>query len=104
MVHDFYLTAAHVVFMDLPVVFDREIAKTAAGGPAYRWDEGYLGFVGLLICGFSASASTEHQWEAVEHVAHQSEEVPLAEPAILAHLQRSDDQDKQNGRDDNDWS
>jgi hypothetical protein len=63
-----------------------------------------LGFVGLLICGFSASASTEHQWEAVEHVAHQSEEVPLAEPAILAHLQRSDDQDKQNGRDDNDWS
>jgi carotenoid cleavage dioxygenase-like enzyme len=48
MVHDFYLTAAHVVFMDLPVVFDREIAKTAAGGPAYRWDEGYCARLGVV--------------------------------------------------------
>jgi hypothetical protein len=48
MVHDFYLTAAHVVFMDLPVVFDREIAKSAAGGPAYRWDEGYCARLGVV--------------------------------------------------------
>ena len=46
MMHDFNLTAAHVVFMDLPVVFDPELVKS--GSMPYRWDEGYGARLGVL--------------------------------------------------------
>jgi carotenoid cleavage dioxygenase-like enzyme len=46
MLHDFNLTAGHVVFMDLPVVFDRELA--IAGTMPYRWDDGYGARLGVL--------------------------------------------------------
>jgi carotenoid cleavage dioxygenase-like enzyme len=46
MMHDFNLTAAHVVFMDLPVVFDLELAK--GGSMPYRWDDGYGARLGVL--------------------------------------------------------
>ncbi|MFJ9822834.1 carotenoid oxygenase family protein [Streptomyces sp. NPDC101160] len=45
MMHDFGLTAGHVVFMDLPVVFDP--ALLGAGMP-YRWDDAYGARLGLL--------------------------------------------------------
>ena len=45
--HDFNLTAAHVVFMDLPVVFDRVAAAAGAGMP-FRWSEGYQSRLGVL--------------------------------------------------------
>ncbi len=35
MMHDFAITERHVVFLDLPVVFDR----AAPGGPGWRWDD-----------------------------------------------------------------
>ncbi|MCW7942646.1 9-cis-epoxycarotenoid dioxygenase [Streptomyces hygroscopicus] len=47
MLHDFNLTAAHVVFMDLPVVFDVELA-IAGGTMPYRWDDGYGARLGVL--------------------------------------------------------
>jgi carotenoid cleavage dioxygenase-like enzyme len=46
MLHDFNLTAGHVVFMDLPVVFDFDLAL--AGTMPYRWDEGYGARLGVL--------------------------------------------------------
>ncbi|WP_343603130.1 carotenoid oxygenase family protein [Mycobacterium sp.] len=48
MMHDFALTAGHVVFMDLPVVFD--IGLALAGEPAmpYRWDDDYGARLGVL--------------------------------------------------------
>ena len=46
MMHDFNLTAGHVVFMDLPVVFDFGLAM--AGTMPYRWDDGYGARLGVL--------------------------------------------------------
>jgi carotenoid cleavage dioxygenase-like enzyme len=37
MMHDFHLTAGHVVFMDLPVVFDKAQALSGAPGMPYHW-------------------------------------------------------------------
>ncbi|MGW3409273.1 carotenoid oxygenase family protein [Streptomyces sp. NPDC000888] len=37
MMHDFYLTAGHVVFMDLPAVFDLARAVDPHGGMPYSW-------------------------------------------------------------------
>ncbi len=39
MIHDFNLTSTRVVFMDLPVVFDLELAM--AGTMPFRWDPSY---------------------------------------------------------------
>ncbi|MDN3351530.1 carotenoid oxygenase family protein [Actinomadura sp. DC4] len=46
MMHDFNLTAGHVVFMDLPVVFDLELARS--GTMPYRWDDEYGARLGVL--------------------------------------------------------
>ncbi|MEU8894524.1 carotenoid oxygenase family protein [Nocardia sp. NPDC048505] len=47
MQHDFNLTAAHVVFMDLPVVFDAETAIRGGGMP-FGWREDYPARLGVL--------------------------------------------------------
>jgi carotenoid cleavage dioxygenase len=46
MIHDFAITDRHVVFMDLPVVFDLELAM--AGGMPYRWSDEYGARVGVM--------------------------------------------------------
>jgi carotenoid cleavage dioxygenase len=46
MMHDFALTAGHVIFLDLPVVFDLGLAQR--GTMPYRWDDGYGARIGLL--------------------------------------------------------
>jgi carotenoid cleavage dioxygenase-like enzyme len=48
MMHDFALTASHVIFMDLPVVFDLEIAMSGIRDMPYRWDENYGARLGVL--------------------------------------------------------
>ncbi|MER5559216.1 carotenoid oxygenase family protein [Streptomyces sp. NPDC002506] len=48
MMHDFHLTASHVVFMDLPAVFDPQTAQRPGGGLPYRWDEEYGARLGVL--------------------------------------------------------
>ncbi|KUI05690.1 carotenoid oxygenase family protein [Mycobacterium sp. IS-3022] len=48
MMHDFALTASYVVFMDLPIVFDLDIAMKAASDMPYRWDDDYGARFGLL--------------------------------------------------------
>ncbi len=46
MMHDFALTAGHVVFMDLPIVFDFE--RAAQGGMPYRWSDTHGARLGVL--------------------------------------------------------
>jgi len=47
MMHDFALTAQHVVFLDLPVLFDLALAQTGADMP-YRWQPTYGARLGVL--------------------------------------------------------
>lgn len=45
--HDFALTSGHVVFMDLPVLFDLPTAMAGAGMP-FRWNDDYRARLGVL--------------------------------------------------------
>jgi carotenoid cleavage dioxygenase len=46
MMHDFSITSGHVIFMDLPVVFDLTAAQT--GGMPYKWSDSYQARLGVL--------------------------------------------------------
>jgi carotenoid cleavage dioxygenase len=46
MVHDFAITDRHVIFMDLPLVFDVEMAMT--GTMPYRWSDEYGARLGVM--------------------------------------------------------
>ena len=46
MMHDFAITTHHVIFMDLPVVFDE--GQAAAGAAPWRWDDGHRARFGVL--------------------------------------------------------
>ena len=46
MMHDFNITRNHVIFMDLPAVFDMKLAMT--GGMPIRWDENYPSRLGVM--------------------------------------------------------
>ena len=48
MMHDFAMTARHVVFMDLPIVFDLDVATSGEGEMPYHWDDGYGARLGVL--------------------------------------------------------
>lgn len=46
MVHDFNVTRNHVIFMDLPAVFDMKLAMS--GGMPIRWDDNYPARLGVM--------------------------------------------------------
>lgn len=46
MMHDFAMTAEHVIFMDLPIVFNMDVA--IEGGMPFRWDDGYGARLGVM--------------------------------------------------------
>src|ERR1700694_1661733 len=48
MMHDFGLTAEHVVFMDLPVVFNLDIATQRGADMPHRWDDSYGARLGVM--------------------------------------------------------
>ena len=48
MMHDFALTAEHVVFMDLPIVFNLDIALKGDSDIPYRWDDDYGARLGVM--------------------------------------------------------
>jgi carotenoid cleavage dioxygenase-like enzyme len=48
MMHDFALTAEHVVFMDLPIVFNIDVALKGDGDMPYRWDDNYGARLGVM--------------------------------------------------------
>lgn len=47
MMHDFAITENHVVWLDLPVVFDLDLAFQDSGMP-YRWDDAYGARIGYM--------------------------------------------------------
>lgn len=48
MMHDFAMTSSHVVFLDLPIVFNMDIALEGKGDMPYRWDDDYGARLGVL--------------------------------------------------------
>ena len=48
MMHDFAMTAEHVIFMDLPIVFNLEVAISGKGDMPFRWDDEYGARFGVL--------------------------------------------------------
>lgn len=48
MMHDFALTATYVVFMDLPIVYDLDVARRGDGDMPFRWDDDYGARLGVL--------------------------------------------------------
>ncbi|BCI55586.1 retinal pigment epithelial membrane protein [Mycolicibacterium litorale] len=48
MMHDFAMTSGHVVFMDLPIVFNMDIALSGDRDMPYRWDDQYGARLGVL--------------------------------------------------------
>jgi carotenoid cleavage dioxygenase len=48
MMHDFALTAEHVVFMDLPIVFNIDVAMKGDGDMPYRWEDDYGARLGVM--------------------------------------------------------
>jgi carotenoid cleavage dioxygenase-like enzyme len=48
MMHDFALTASHVIFMDLPVVFNLDVALRGERDMPYRWDDDYGARFGVM--------------------------------------------------------
>jgi carotenoid cleavage dioxygenase-like enzyme len=61
MMHDFAITESHVVFMDLPIVFDLE--RAMAGSMPYRWSDDYGARVGVMPRG---GTSCDVRWFEVE--------------------------------------
>jgi len=73
MMHDFAITERHVLFLDLPVVFELDIAL--AGGFPYRWSDSYPARIGVLPRGGDVAALrwfdvepcyVFHPWNAYE--------------------------------------
>jgi carotenoid cleavage dioxygenase len=61
MMHDFAITERHVIFMDLPIVFDFERAMSGSGFP-YRWSDDYGARVGVMPRG----SSNDVRWFEIE--------------------------------------
>ncbi|MEY9936644.1 carotenoid oxygenase family protein [Streptacidiphilus sp. MAP5-3] len=60
MMHDFAITENHVVWLDLPVVFDH--SRLGRGGMPYRWDDGYAARIGVM----AQHGSAPVRWFEVE--------------------------------------
>ncbi|MFJ8503607.1 carotenoid oxygenase family protein [Streptomyces avermitilis] len=61
MMHDFAITEHHIVWLDLPVVFDAALA--GRGGIPHRWDEEYGARLGVMS---RTPGSTEVTWYDVD--------------------------------------
>src|SRR5580700_2139679 len=48
MMHDFALSAEHIVLMDLPIVFRLDVARNSARDLPYRWSDDYGARLGVL--------------------------------------------------------
>jgi carotenoid cleavage dioxygenase len=48
MMHDVALTADHVIFMDLPIVFNMDVAMKGEGDMPYRWSDDYGARFGVM--------------------------------------------------------
>ncbi len=66
MIHDFAITDKHVIFMDLPIVFDLDLA--IQGTMPYRWDNDYGARVGVMprSTDEQITSGADVQWFEVE--------------------------------------
>jgi len=66
MMHDFSITENYVIFMDLPVIFDFELAMK--GGMPYRWEDDYPSRVGVMprSTATKSDGSADVQWFDVD--------------------------------------
>ncbi|TDD80176.1 dioxygenase [Actinomadura rubrisoli] len=48
MMHDFAITEHHVVWLDLPLVFDVDLAVSGEGAMPFRWDDAYGARLGVM--------------------------------------------------------
>ena len=62
MIHDFAITDRHVLFMDLPIVFNLERALSGGGFP-YQWSDDYGARLGVMPRGGSGS---DVRWLEIE--------------------------------------
>lgn len=85
MIHDFAITERNVVFMDLPVVFDLELAM--AGTMPYRWSDDYGARVGVMPRG---GTGADVRWLDVEpcYVFHPLNAYEDAHGAIVVDVVR----------------
>jgi carotenoid cleavage dioxygenase len=85
MVHDFAMTRNHVIFMDLPVAFDLEVALK--GGMPYAFSDTYPARLGILKRGAPAS---ETRWVSVKpnYVFHVSNAYEEADGTIVIDVAR----------------
>jgi carotenoid cleavage dioxygenase len=83
MIHDFALTAGHVIFMDLPVVFD--IALAAAGTMPFTWSETYGARLGILPRG---AGIEKLRWVEIEpgYVYHVANAFETADSTIVVDV------------------
>jgi carotenoid cleavage dioxygenase-like enzyme len=80
MIHEIALTRNHVIFLDLPVVFDLQLARQ--GTMPYRWSDSYGARVGILPRGMPVAAL---RWVEVEpcYVYHVANAFETAEGEIV---------------------
>jgi carotenoid cleavage dioxygenase len=62
MIHDFAITEGHVLFMDLPVVFNLEKAMSGEGFP-YEWSDSYGARLGVMPRG---GGNADVRWYDIE--------------------------------------
>jgi len=82
MIHDFSITETHVLFMDLPVIFDLDLAMK--GGMPYRWDEDYGARVGAMPRSIGAeTVMAQPRWFDVDpcYVFHPMNSFDVADDA-----------------------
>lgn len=89
MVHDFALTSGHVIFMDLPVVFDLETAMKGGSMP-FCWSEKYGARLGILPRGADVKRL---RWVEVEpcYVYHVANAFETADGSIVMDVARYDE-------------
>lgn len=94
MMHDFAMTAEHVIFMDLPIVFDMDAAIGGDGMP-YRWSGTYGARFGVLRRG---EPDAPIRWFDIApcyvfHVANAFDDANsiVLQAARYEHLWRNDD-------------
>ncbi len=90
MIHDFAITDRHVIFMDLPIVFDLELAMQ--GTMPYRWDDDYGARVGIMARSTDdvATGSADVRWFDVEpcYVFHPMNAYVDAEDRVVVDTAR----------------
>lgn len=88
MIHDFAMTRGQIIFMDLPVVFDLEVALK--GGMPFAFSDDYPARLGILKRGAPASQT---RWVSVKpcYVFHVANAFERADGTIVIDVARYDE-------------